>query len=187
MRGVLLCLLACLLLAGEASCLKFRMFPNLNPKECISELVPESQWDVVLDSVEANFRKAAKRNLTDIEIATRLASFRRPIQIEIGFLTMSPNPKDQSMKPVDYTITDSTGKVLSSRTSITQEEIDMKGHVGGKGPYTICFTANKQFGVVEVDVSYFHINVPEAVGTKYVRSSTLPPHPLLSPQVPPQL
>jgi len=156
----------------EASGIKFRMFPNINNKECISEQVPEEQWDLVLDSVEANFRKNANRNLTDREIAARLASFRRPVQIEIGFLTMSPNPTDQTMKPIDYVIMDSKGGMISSRTSVTQEEIDWKGHVGGKGPYSICFTANKQFGVVEVDISYFHINVPEAIGTKYESHSS---------------
>jgi len=158
-------------LADEASGIKFRMFPQLNQKECVSESVSENQWELVLESVEANFRKNAKRNLTDQEIAVRLASFRRPVLIEIGFLTMSPNPSDQTMKPVDYVITDDRGNMLSTRTSITQEEVEWKSHVGGKGPYTICFTANKEFGVVEVDLSYFHINVPEAVGTKHMKHS----------------
>merc|ERR1711977_736464 len=49
----------------------------------------------------------------------------------------------------------------------------MGGHVGGKGPYTICFTANKDFGVIEVDLSYFHVNVPEAVGTKFAKTPDL--------------
>ena len=166
--------LCCLfLLAREAAAIKFRMFPNLNPKECVSESVSEDQWDMVLESVEANFRKNAKRNLTDKEVAVRLASFRRPVQIEIGFITMSPNPSDQTMKPVDYTVLDSRGELLSSRTSVTQEEIDFEGHVGGKGPYTICFTANKEFGVVEIDLSYFLINCPESIGTAYMKSTHL--------------
>merc|ERR1711934_455879 len=61
----------------------------------------------------------------------------------------------------------------SSRTSVTQEEIDFEGHVGGKGPYTICFTANKEFGVVEIDLSYFLINCPEHIGTAYMKSTHL--------------
>jgi len=166
---------ALLLLCGlpGAACIKFRMFPQLNMKECISESVLEEQWDKVLESVESNFRKNAKRNLTDIEVAARLASFRRPVQIELGFITMSPNPSDQTMKPIDYVITDDRGNMLNTRTSITQEEVDWKGHVGGKGPYTICFTANKDFGVIEVDLSYFHVNVPEAVGTKFAKTPDL--------------
>lgn len=164
--ALLLVLCAGCLAAGEVSCIKFRMFPQLNPKECVSESVSAHQWDLVLESVEANFRKAAKRNLTDHEVAVRLASFRRPVTIEVGFITMSPNPVDQTMKPIDYVITDDRGNMLNTRTSITQEEVDWKGHVGGRGPYTICFTANKEFGVVEVDLTYFHINVPGAKHAK---------------------
>lgn len=135
--GLVVTFCALCFLAGQASALKFRMFPQLNQKECVSESVSERQWELVLESVEANFRKNAKRNLTDQEIAVRLASFRRPVQIELGFLTMSPNPSDQTMKPVDYVITDDRGNMLSTRTSITQEEVDWKSQVGGKGASTM--------------------------------------------------
>uniref|UniRef100_A0A7S2T6M9 Uncharacterized protein n=1 Tax=Chloropicon primus TaxID=1764295 RepID=A0A7S2T6M9_9CHLO len=135
--GLVVALCALCFLADEASGIKFRMFPQLNQKECVSESVSENQWELVLESVEANFRKNAKRNLTDQEIAVRLASFRRPVLIEIGFLTMSPNPSDQTMKPVDYVITDDRGNMLSTRTSITQEEVEWKSHVGGKGASTM--------------------------------------------------
>ena len=42
-----------------------------------------------------------------------------------------------------------------------------------KGPYTLCLTAEKAFGVVEVDVSYFAVNVPEAIGTSFEKSADI--------------
>ena len=231
-------LLACLLsvVMGQASCLKFRMFPNLSQKECISEAVPDGQWDMVLDTVERNFRKNANRNLTNEEIATRLASFRRPVKAEFGFVTMSPTKSDQSAKPISYVLTSPKGEIIASKSGVTQEEVDFK-HVGTKvsanaeivflvyrtdmmshtertmssffyvvfsfllspkpffssvsirlheltnecalflwvkkGPYTLCLTAEKAFGVVEVDVSYFAVNVPEAIGTSFEKSADI--------------
>ena len=162
--ALLLVLCAGCLAAGEVSCIKFRMFPQLNPKECVSESVSAHQWDLVLESVEANFRKAAKRNLTDHEVAVRLASFRRPVTIEVGFITMSPNPVDQTMKPIDYVITDDRGNMLNTRTSITQEEVDWKGHVGGRG-------ARLRF----LSLSHTHTTYASYSRTADTHSSALPP------------
>jgi len=166
----LVCIFAIFL--GKASCLKFRMFPNLAQKECITEDVPEEQWNLVLDSVEANFRKNANRNLSDAEIATRLSNFKRPVKIEFGLLTMAPTKNDRSQKPISYVLTGSSGEVIGTKSGVTQEEIDFKT-VGTNGPYTLCLTAEKEFGVVEVDVSFFAVNVPEAVGTTFEKSSEM--------------
>ena len=54
--GLVVTFCALCFLAGQASALKFRMFPQLNQKECVSESVSERQWELVLESVEANFR-----------------------------------------------------------------------------------------------------------------------------------
>lgn len=173
-RASAMLLLACLfgVVVGHASCLKFRMFPNLAQSECISEAVPDGQWDMVLDTVERNFRKNADRNLTNDEIATRLNSFRRPVKAEFGFVTMSPTKSDQSQKPISYVLTGPKGDIIASKSGVTQEEVDFK-HVGTKGPYTLCLTAEKAFGVVEVDISYFAVNVPEAIGTSFEKSADI--------------
>ena len=102
------------------------MFPNLAQKECITEDVPEEQWNLVLDSVEANFRKNANRNLSDAEIATRLSNFKRPVKIEFGLLTMAPTKNDRSQKPISYVLTGSSGEVIGTKSGVTQEEIDFK-------------------------------------------------------------
>ncbi|QDZ20067.1 GOLD domain-containing protein [Chloropicon primus] len=169
-----------LTMSGECSGLQFRMFggPSSVTEECVGEMVSWQQWDVVLATVERNFRRNADRNLTDEEVRTRLREFKRPLKFELGFVTMASNPNDQTPKPVTYYIKDHFENVIydGPRQGVTQDELSFgdgegQNFVGAKGPYYVCFRSDSRQGAVDVDVGYFHINLPEAVGTEFERHS----------------
>ena len=181
-RCLLACLLgivcACVLFPKEASCLRFSMTNEVKPalgqrEECISESVSEKQWMKMLQTIEKNWKKNAGRNLTDDEIEARLSKFKRPLLLEIGFLTMATDPRDQTPKPITYVITGPEGEIAYAGHPVHQEEISLDNVVGRRGPYTICFRAYQNMGPIDIEISYFHINMPQAKGTKYESSKGL--------------
>jgi len=103
-----------LVAAGGCSGLQFRMFAGSSPiaEECVGEVVSWQQWDVVMGTVERNFKHHTNRNVTEAEIQQRLRDFKRPLKFELGFVTMSPNPKDETPKPVKYQIRGPEGEVV---------------------------------------------------------------------------
>ena len=73
-----------------------------------------------------------------------------------------------------YYIKDHEGQVIFAGPNepVTQDEITFgEKFVGGKGPYYICFKSDTRKGAVDIDIGYFHINVPEAIGTEFEKNS----------------
>lgn len=166
-----------LLAAQGASCLTFRIFGNHKggvTEECVGEWVSYLQWDVVLATVERNWRYHTDKNYTDAEVKERLNKFKRPLSLELGFVTFSPNPNDATEKPVEYYIRDWSGVIWKGPGfPVTQDELSWSGgendFVGGKGPYFVCFKVPSHVGAVDIDISHFVVNVPEAIGTEFER------------------
>jgi len=142
-------------------------------EECVGEVVSWQQWDVVMGTVERNFKHHTNRNVTEAEIQQRLRDFKRPLKFELGFVTMSPNPNDETPKPVKYQIRGPEGEVVygGPPQPVTQDELSKEDFVGGKGPYYVCFQYERSQGTVDIDIGYFHINLPEAIGTQFEKSS----------------
>mmetsp|Transcript_2745 Transcript_2745/g.6934 ORF Transcript_2745/g.6934 Transcript_2745/m.6934 type:complete len:303 (-) Transcript_2745:114-1022(-) len=186
-RGRSLLVAACFaLLAREASCVKFAMSHVVKDtlglrEDCVTQMVPDLQWERMLETVERNWRKndpEAMNGLSDEEVVRRLTNFRTPLLFELGFLTMSGSKYDTKDKPISYVVTMmSNGNMvqIAAGADVTQKEIVLKGTqlIGGRGPFTVCFRAPMSSGPIDIDISYFDVNVPNAVGTKYASSKDL--------------
>ncbi len=150
-------------------------------EDCVSQTVPDLQWERMLEGVETNWRKndpEGMKALSDDEVTRRLTNFRTPLLFELGFLTMSGSKYDQKDKPISYVVTmvDKGNAVqIDAGAGVTQKEVVLKGHqlIGGRGPYTVCFRAPMSAGPIDIDISYFDVNVPNAVGTLFASSKEL--------------
>jgi len=176
-RVLLSLCIACLLVHTTVG-LKWRMFPNILQEECIAEEVPQEQWEQWMERVEDAFKKGQiKRNgvnMTEKEFALLDKKIERQVSIDIGIVTEAVGESDDTPKPITYWVLDPKGVEIYRKEAVTEDQVNLTPQ-GRPGPWRLCINAPKRLGVVEIDLSYFHINMPESVGTDWAMSNEMTP------------
>ncbi|KFM26672.1 hypothetical protein F751_6629 [Auxenochlorella protothecoides] len=134
--------------------LSWRLFAGR--EECISEYIPEHQWDAV------------KSHATDVSLAQGI--------VDIGVLISSRYGTEATKATVDFTLYDPAGRIIHSEVAVSSAEATVTGH-GGQGPWRACFKVSRQQILrpsVIVRLSYFTVNSPTLVGTHFEWQRTPP-------------
>eukprot|EP01023_Acetabularia_acetabulum_P032955 TRINITY_DN307_c0_g2_i1.p1 TRINITY_DN307_c0_g2~~TRINITY_DN307_c0_g2_i1.p1 ORF type:complete len:269 (+),score=39.83 TRINITY_DN307_c0_g2_i1:151-957(+) len=145
---LVLLLLSCFACASNA--LSWRLYSNR--EDCISEWVPDQQWNLLIESL-----KRQKKPTDNVNAHVILSA---------GILTVDKrNPNNKGS--LDIMVKSPTGQIIHQETSLQEKEFEVNAY-GAQGPWQICMKISRgSKASVLLDLTYWTINQRSLVGTAW--------------------